>query len=168
MRILLAGLVFMMALGCGLKPAEAQVSGDFSKVSKELVLEAEAAMQRGEIEDAQFQYERALLADPANIKALLGLGEAHEAQGRIGRALKYYRQTLELAPNNISAIKAQALAFLKRDLSLRAKRNLDQLQRLCATCAESADVKAALDSYLADQEKAQASASAAGVDTNGG
>lgn len=122
----------------------------YKDTSRILVSEAAMALASEKAEAAQLLFERALVAHPANLEALVGLGKSHEAQGRVGRGLKYYRQALAIDPNAHAALEAQALAFLKRDMVDRAQSNRDKLARLCsAGCDALSKVDAALDGYAA-------------------
>lgn len=126
----------------------AQSDTKYLKVSQHLVAQANAALENERYPDAQFLYERALVASPANITALIGLGRSHEGQGRVGKGLKYYRQALEIEPNDQRALEVQALAFLKRDMTDRADNNRDKLARLCINgCEALASVETAIEAY---------------------
>ena len=128
----------------------ASANDKYKDTSQVLVSEASMALVSEKAEDAQLLFERALVAHPANLEALVGLGKSHEAQGRVGRGLKYYRQALAIDPNARAALEAQALAFLKRDMVDRAESNRDKLARLCsAGCEALTVVEAALDGYVA-------------------
>lgn len=134
-----------------------QISADdkYKDVSRGLVREAAMAQKADKIDEAQVLFERALVADPANLHALIGLGKTHEAQGRVGRGLKYYRQALAIDPNDYTALEAQAVAFLKRDMFERAEANRDKLARLCTDgCVALDTVTAALGTYKAEQAEA--------------
>lgn len=137
----------------------AQVTADdkYINVSKTLVSQAVTAQKSDKAAEAQILFERALVADPANLQALIGLGKTHEAQGRVGRGLKYYRQALAIDPNEHIALEAQAVAFLKRDLVERAEANRAKLERLCTDGCKALDaVSGALDSYRAEKAEADA------------
>lgn len=143
----------------------AQSDNKFEKVSQDLVAQANTALGTEQFADAQFLYERALVAQPANITALIGLGKSHEGQGRLGKGLKYYRQALEIEPNDQTALEVQALAFLKRDMMDRADDNRDKLARLCANgCPALASVETAIEAYQVS--KAEKTATVA--ENNGG
>lgn len=149
--IALAGMVAFSAALSG------QIAADdkYRDVSKVLVIQAVIAQKSDKSEEAQILFERALVADPANLQALIGLGKTHEAQGRIGRGLKYYRQALAIDPNEHIALEAQAVAFLKRDLVERAEANHAKLERLCTDGCKALDaVASALDSYRAEKAEA--------------
>lgn len=136
--------------------AQAQTTEKYQNVSRQLAAQAGVAMKADKAEEAQLLFERALVADPANTDALLGLGKAHELQGRLGRSLKYYRQALEIEPNDKKALKAQALAFLKRDNWDRADANRAKLARLCPNGCEALNVvETALEAFLAKEKGPQ-------------
>jgi len=144
--MLVAGLLAFSNLGV----SASQVGDKYASISSQLVVQAEVELSSDHATDAQLLFERALVANPANIRALLGLGRAHEAQGRIGKGLKYYRQALEIEPNDIPALEAQALAFLKREMFDRADVNRDKLARLCPSGCEALEhVDVAIEAYLA-------------------
>jgi len=141
-------------------PIQASSDTKYINVSRQLVAEANVALQAEQVEDAKLLFERALVAYPANTNALLGLGRTHEAKGEIGRGLKYYRQALEIEPNDQGLLEIQALAFLKREMLDRADANRAKLVRLCPnSCTELETVESALKAYLAKDKVAVNSAS---------
>ena len=135
-------LIATALVGVLATPSFAQTAEKYQELSAQFVTEASRAMTSEQSKEAQSLYERALVANPANIDALIGLGKAHEAQGRIGSGLKYYRKALELEPNDKNALEYQALAFLKRNLRARAESNRDKLASLCTEGCEELDVVA--------------------------
>lgn len=144
-------LVGTLALPLALS-GQATADSKYQDVSKLLVREAQMAQKADKVAEAQTLFERALVADPANLNALIGLGKTHEAQGRVGRGLKYYRQALAIDPNEHVALEAQAVAFLKRDMIDRAEANRDKLARLCTDgCAALDSVTVALGTYKAEK-----------------
>jgi tetratricopeptide (TPR) repeat protein len=150
-KLILAGVLGALVA----VPAAAQTSEKHQAMSRQLVVQATAAMKAEKADDARLLYERALVANPANVEALIGLGQAHEYQGAVGRGLKYYRQALEIEPNDQGALEKQALAFLKRDMADRAEDNRDKLARLCLKgCDALSSVTTAIDEYNAQQADA--------------
>lgn len=144
---LVGALVISLALS-----GQSSADSKYKDVSKILVREAQMAQKADKVVEAQTLFERALVADPANLNALIGLGKTHEAQGRVGRGLKYYRQALAIDPNEHVALEAQAVAFLKRDMVERAEANREKLVRLCADgCAALDKVTVALGTYKAEK-----------------
>ncbi|MBL4639480.1 MAG: hypothetical protein JKY57_03010, partial [Kordiimonadaceae bacterium] len=62
--------------------------------------------------------------------------------------LKYYRQALEIEPNDKQALEVQTLAFLKRDMTDKANGNRDKLARLCVSGCPALDVVvSAIEAY---------------------
>lgn len=150
-------LVATALMGVLAGPSIAQTAEKYQELSEQLVAEASGAMKAEQAKEAQSLYERALVANPANIDALIGLGKAHEAQGRIGSGLKYYRKALELEPNDKNALEYQALAFLKRNLRARAENNRDKLASLCTDgCDELETVTSAIEEFSARKADAGA------------
>lgn len=142
-------------------PLQASSDMKYKNISRQLVAEANVALKALEIDEARLLFERALVAYPANTNALLGLGRTHEAKGQVGRGLKYYRQALEIEPNDKGALEVQALAFLKREMLDRADANRAKLVRLCPNgCAARESVETALEAYLAEDKMAANTATA--------
>lgn len=130
--------------------AALQTGNDYQTISRALVADGRSALAQSDGATAQRLFERALVANPANVTALVGLGRAHEAQGAVPVSLKYYRRALDVEPNNLDALEAQALAFLKRDLFDEAELNRDKLKRLCrAGCSALDTVESAIAGYVA-------------------
>lgn len=153
-------LVFVIAAVLTVSAFAPQAAEKYREVSELLTTEAETVLRSNPIE-AQMVFERALTANPANVRALLGLGQAFDAQDLPGRALKYYRHARELEPENLEVLEAQALAFLKRDLPARSEDNQLRLAELCGDCRHYTAVSDAISAY----KQAQAVAS---VDVSGG
>ncbi len=149
-------LILASALGALLAaPVSAQTSEKHQSMSKQFVAQAQAAMVAEKADDAQLLFERAIVANPANVDALIGLGQAHERKGAVGKGLKYYRQALEIEPNDQGALEKQALAFLKRDMADRAEDNRDKLARLCMSgCEALSKVTTAIEEYNAQSADA--------------
>lgn len=155
---------FVVGISTGVS---ANTAEKYQKVSAQLVAQANAVFSTQEYEGAKLLYERALVAAPANISALIGLGRTHEAEGDIGKGLKYYRQALEIEPNDKYALEVQTLAFLKRDMTDKADSNRDKLARLCAKgCAALDVVETAIEAYKVSKA-AEAPSTAALAENNG-
>lgn len=149
-------LAVSVLVGSLASPAFAQTAEKYRLFSNDLVAKAAADMKSNEPRAAQALYERALVANPANVDALIGLGRAHEAQGHVGSGLKYYRKALEIEPNDRDALEVQALAFLKRNLAEKAEGNRDKLARICQSgCTELNTVETAIEEYRARQASAE-------------
>ncbi len=142
-------IVLLMILGLSVS-SDAQTVEKYIKISETYSAKALVALNGGNAADAQALYEKALVADPSSVVALVGLGKAHSEQGRTGRGLKYYRFALEVTPNNKPALAEQSLAFLKKGNIDRATSNQLILERLCSDgCDELSAVNAAIDEFRA-------------------
>jgi len=148
--VLTIGLIAVFSFSA----VHAQTLPKYREISKQLVIEAKLALTSSKPETALLLFERAIVADPANTQALLGLGRTHELEGRVGRGLKYYRQALEIEPNDKFALRDQALAFLKQDLMDRADGNRAKLARLCPNGCEALErVEVALKAHIAEVDR---------------
>jgi Tfp pilus assembly protein PilF len=113
-------------------------------VSQQLVARAQAAVLQSKTTDALDLYEAALAADPKNMSAYLGLGRAYEGIGMQGRALRYYRLALEINPNDVAVLEAQALGMIAKGAPTKAQVPLDRIRKLCPKgCPSLARVDAA-------------------------
>lgn len=159
------GTGVLALMGMSWPSGATQVADKYLEVSEALVVEAKSKLSSSDATEAQELYERALVANPANIQAMIGLGKTHEAQGRVGRGLTYYRKALMIDPNALRALEAQAVAFLKRDMPGRAEDNRDRLAQLCGECAPLRTVTSALENYDATREETVADASTGNPDS---
>ncbi len=89
--------------------------------------------------DAIQNFEAALAADPRNRQAYIGLARAAEADGLPGRAVRYYREALQIDPNDVTALELQGVAFVERGAKPRAEDNLARLKTLCEAPCPPAD-----------------------------
>ncbi len=107
---------------------------------------AESQLDAGNPAEARDYYEAALVADPGNIAAFIGLARTAERVGRPGQAISYYRRALVLDPANRTAIAGQGRAMVARGAIDRARANLARLQAACRddACPEVAMLDAAI------------------------
>jgi Tfp pilus assembly protein PilF len=102
-------------------------------------------LARGESQAATDAYEAALAADPRNRRAYMGLARAAELEGLPGKAVRFYREALEIDPNDPAALELQGVALIARGATARAEANLERLKTVCAAPCPSADrLKAAI------------------------
>lgn len=94
--------------------------------------------QRGQALTASGQYdaaidvlETALVVDPRNRDAYLGLARVAQAQKLPGKAIGLYDEALKLEPNDVSALAGQGEALVQRGAVERAKQNLEKLKTVC-------------------------------------
>lgn len=104
----------------------------------------EAKLAAGQRQGAVDSFEAALAADPRNIQAYHGLAKAAEADGLPGKAVRFYREALQIDPNNLVALELQGNALVARGATARAEANLERLKTLCAAPCAAADRLAAV------------------------
>lgn len=138
LKYLLSILVLVVAFLAGLEDADASdQSGVRMKISQELVKNGDMALNDGEAFEALHIFESALVSDPKNVSAYIGLGRAHAALDRKKTAMDYYALALDIDPNSTYALELQSLGFLEEGKITAAERNLTRLKRLCAKGCEA-------------------------------
>jgi Tfp pilus assembly protein PilF len=100
----------------------------------------EAAMRdanAGQFERAIDGLETALLIDPKNRAAYVGLAMIARKQDMPGKAIRLYREALLIDPNDVSALANQGEAMVQKGALTKAKENLARIERLCgAKCPD--------------------------------
>jgi tetratricopeptide (TPR) repeat protein len=96
---------------------------------------------------AQGYFETALVADPRNADAFVGMGDVARAQNLPGKAIGYFREALALSPGHRVALLGQGQALVARGAIDRARENLAALQAQCGErrCAEVAALTNAIN-----------------------
>lgn len=111
-----------------------------------LVDQARAARAGGNLDQATDLLESALAVDPKNRRAFLDLAEIAKAQGLPGKAIRFYREALELEPNDVAALAGQGDALVQKGAVVMARENLAKVKRICAAgCPESARLAALIE-----------------------
>lgn len=114
-----------------------------------LAMQREAARLQalGELDSAVGFYETALVADPRNVDALIGLGGIAHMQHLPGKAIGHYRAALALRPDDRLALAGQGSAYVARGAMAQARRNLEALRALCSEleCIEAVELAAAIN-----------------------
>ena len=111
-----------------------------------LVADGRGALASGDVQAAIDSFEAALAVDPGFTDVYIDLAKASRLQGLQGKAIHYYRETLEREPENLAAISGEGEALVEKGAVEKARRNLSQLETLCgATCAETVQLAAALE-----------------------
>lgn len=103
----------------------------------------EALLAAGQRQAAVDAFEAALAADPRNIRAYLGLAKAAEADGLPGKAVRFYREALQIDPNDVTALELQGNVLMVRGATARAESNLERLKAVCEKPCAPADRLAA-------------------------
>jgi len=111
-----------------------------------LVETGRAAQAAGNLDGAIDAYESALAVDPRTRTAFIGLGEVARTRDLPGKAIRFYREALELQPDDVAALKEQGEALVQQGAVERAKTNLTKLRTVCAkrTCPEIAQLSAVI------------------------
>jgi Tfp pilus assembly protein PilF len=111
-----------------------------------LLDQARTARTAGQLDQATDLLESALVVDPKNRRAFHELAEIAKAQGLPGKSIRFYREALELEPNDVTALAGQGDALMQKGAVLKARENLAKVKRLCTSgCAEEARLAAVIE-----------------------
>ena len=135
------GLAALSTAVTGQKP-DAQVDPR----SVALLDQGRSALKTGSFEQANDLLETALAVDPKNRAAFIELAEVAKAQGLPGKAIRFYREALELEPNDRAALAGQGDVLVQKGAVEKAKENLAKLKQLCSgACPEEQRLAAMID-----------------------
>lgn len=104
---------------------------------------AEAAAS-GRLADAQRYLEGAVVANPANSRAIVELGAVHQTRGNAKLARKYYRIALDIDPVSPDALSRLGLLDISESNRAAAEETLRKLRIVCASCAQTQELSRAL------------------------
>lgn len=143
-KFVIAGIAVVIASASGVaycKTVEPQIA----PLSMQLTRSGEALLASKKALAAIDQFETALAVDPKNVRAFIGMARAHESIGLPGRAVKFYREALNIDPNDLTALSEQGEALVSRGAVSRAKENLDRIRKLCGgECSEATQLAAVI------------------------
>ena len=117
-----------------------------SDLSLSMQHEAERLRSTGALNAAISYYETALVADPRNADALIGLGDIAREQNLPGKAIGLFRAALAMRPDDRQALAGQGRAYVARGATAQAQRNLTALETLCGAsgCLEASQLAAVI------------------------
>ena len=96
-----------------------------------LVAQAKNEIAAGRFETANDALESALAVDPRNRGAFALMAEVAQKQGLPGKAIRLYRESLLIEPNDIAALAGQGEAMVAKGAMTKAKANLARIKVLC-------------------------------------
>lgn len=96
-----------------------------------LVGEARSDIAAGKFDAATDTLETALAIDPRNRGAYALMAEVAQKQGLPGKAIRLYRESLLIEPNDIAALAGQGEAMVAKGAVTKAKENLARIKVLC-------------------------------------
>jgi Tfp pilus assembly protein PilF len=123
-----------------------------------LALQGDAALKAGDADTAMGWFETALAVDPLNRAAYVGLAKVAEKQGLKGKAIRFYREALEIDPNDQSILAAQSEVMVAKGAIEAAQKNLARLRILCRTDCSGVDRLAVSIDKAQEKPVVQASA----------
>ncbi|HEX2764217.1 MAG TPA: hypothetical protein VHM92_10315 [Allosphingosinicella sp.] len=113
--------------------------------STALAQQGQALLGQARFQDATDYYETALVVDPRNRQAFIGLARAAQGMKLPGKAVKLYGEALQLEPNDLNALEGQGEALVQRGAVEKAKANLERLRKLCGnSCVQVNQLAAAI------------------------
>lgn len=114
--------------------------------SMALVAQAKGDMAVGRLEAANDALETALAVDPRNRGAYALMAEVAQKQALPGKAIRFYRESLLIEPNDIAALAGQGEAMVAKGAVTKAKENLARIKTLCVgACPDGARLAAAIE-----------------------
>ncbi|HEY0626333.1 MAG TPA: tetratricopeptide repeat protein [Allosphingosinicella sp.] len=133
-------LATMASAGHGQRPDD-----QIDPRSIELTKQGEALTASGQLDAAIDTLESALVLDPRNRGAYIGLARVAQAQKLPGKAIGLYAEALKIEPNDVNALAGQGEALVQRGAIERAKKNLERVRTACKTeCAQATTLAAVI------------------------
>lgn len=141
--LLITAILWGLILGLSV-PALADNDPEYITASDRLVEAADIARANETPYEALKLYEQAIVANPKNSNAYIGLGHVHEALGSLSSGIRYFETALALNPADLDALEALALVQIKAGQMEDAENTRSRIQRICGDCASLERVTDAL------------------------
>ena len=139
----LAGALALLSVSTSL--AGQRPAAPIDARSLQLLAEGRAARAAGNIDGATDLLESAVAVDPRNRAAFIALAQIAETRNLPGKAIRMYREALQLEPNDLTALAGQGEALVSRGAVTQARANLTRLRTLCKQgCPEATELAAAI------------------------
>jgi Tfp pilus assembly protein PilF len=140
-------------------PARGLPDSQIAPLSLQMMKAGEAQLAQGKLQAATDSFESALAADPRNRRAYLGMARAAEAEGLPGKAVRFYREALEIDPNDLATLELQGVALVERGAKARAEANLERMKKICSgPCPQAERLSAAITRGPVQTAKAETAA----------
>lgn len=153
MRRYFIGLALLGSLLAGTLAWALDNAPVYLRASEILVEQGSELLADDQYGEARVFFEQALVANPKNALAHIGLGRVHRGLGNVTTGLRYFTVALELEPTNLEALEHQALTYLDRDSVADAEQNLTRIRRICGNndCETSVRLAAAISAFLSEK-----------------
>ena len=127
----------------------ANTPSSYQTASISLVNDGNEAMANNETEKAVIFFQQAMVANPQNTNAYVGLGGLYSAKGRYSLGLKYYDIALSIDPIDIFALEGSVLTNLKRQDLKAAEVGFNTMKQVCEVliCEQLSVVAQAIEAY---------------------
>jgi tetratricopeptide (TPR) repeat protein len=96
--------------------------------------------------------DQVVLQESGNADAHNYLGYSHRKLGHTDLALQHYKRALQIEPNHVGANEYLGELYLELGDLPKAEQRLAVLESVCPTCEESAELRALVDAYKAQQQ----------------
>jgi Tfp pilus assembly protein PilF len=111
-----------------------------------LVAQAKSDLSAGRLDAANDALESALAVDPRNRGAFALMAEVAQKQGLPGKAIRLYRESLLIEPNDVAALAGQGEAMVAKGAVTKAKENLARIKTLCVgACPDGTRLAAVIE-----------------------
>lgn len=150
---ILAAAIILTACGSvSTTPAQAGRI-EYVRASETLLKAGSEALERDDSYEALTLFEQAIVANPKNADAYVGLGRAHVKLGKVKSGLNYFTAALDIEPTHLGALEAEAMTFLSIGEVEDAEDTLAKIDRICGerTCAERENVTSAISGFQAQK-----------------
>lgn len=145
MRLSPLSLAFALSFATLSSAGNGQSSAPINPLSVEMTAQGKVAEQAANYDVAIDVYESALVADPRNAEAIMGLASVARKQGLPGKAISLYREALLLDPDDTEALGGIGLAYVDKGAMAKANETLARLEKICGSECGVSSLRAAIE-----------------------